>query len=215
MLRDLLQEPSVREVLELRSPFGFMALHGGSQDRVTDEIAAAAAQASESSLYAVVMPPQLRWHVPSAKFLPRDSDQLTRFLEHARIVISIHGYGCDGLYLDGPWNLESSMDRDLSRSRVILVGGANRAAASEVARRLRGAVPNYDVRVADAAFPGSGTHPNNPVNRAKQWGVQIELPPAIRGLGPAPGLVEDFDHLVETLSGIARRTPVVGDLESG
>jgi phage replication-related protein YjqB (UPF0714/DUF867 family) len=56
----LLREPGVDEVLELRSPVGFLALHGGAQDRVTDEIASAAAGDAGASLYAVVQPATLR-----------------------------------------------------------------------------------------------------------------------------------------------------------
>ena len=52
----LLAEPGVEEVLSLAGPIGFLALHGGGQDRVTDRIASAAASRSGASLYAVVQP---------------------------------------------------------------------------------------------------------------------------------------------------------------
>ena len=42
-LASLLQEPGVEEVLSLAGPVGFLALHGGGQDRVTDQIASEAA----------------------------------------------------------------------------------------------------------------------------------------------------------------------------
>ena len=44
MLEDLLAQPGVEEVCELRSRFGVMALHGGNLERGTDVIAAAAAE---------------------------------------------------------------------------------------------------------------------------------------------------------------------------
>jgi phage replication-related protein YjqB (UPF0714/DUF867 family) len=203
VLAELLNEPGVKEVCELRGSFGFMALHGGSQDRMTDEIAGAAAHASQSSFYAVIMPPDLRWHLTSAKFLARDSASLAQFLKHNRKVISIHGYGCDGLYLDGPWIPESETGRDLSRSRALIVGGRQRSAAARVCMRLRETLMDYDVLMADARFPGAGTHPDNPVNRTKAWGVQIELPPSIRGLGPIAAPGSDTRRLIETLATIA------------
>ena len=42
-LASLLEEPGVEEVLSLAGPVGFLALHGGGQDRVTDQIASEAA----------------------------------------------------------------------------------------------------------------------------------------------------------------------------
>ena len=70
MFARLLSHPEVREDCELRSPFGFLAFHGGSLERVTDEIAADAARAAGASYYGLVMPPSFRWHVPSK--LPRE-----------------------------------------------------------------------------------------------------------------------------------------------
>ena len=96
----LLHEPGVDEVLHLRSPVGFLALHGGGQDRVTDEIACAAASGSGASLYAVVQPPTLRWHIPSYRYDPAASARLRQFLDHVHVVISVHGYGVDGWRTD-------------------------------------------------------------------------------------------------------------------
>ena len=48
---ELLAQPGVEEVCELRSQFGFMAFHGGALEAMTDVIARAAADASGASYY--------------------------------------------------------------------------------------------------------------------------------------------------------------------
>jgi hypothetical protein len=45
--------PGVREDCILRSNVGFMALHGGSQDRGTEQIARRAAEQADASYYAI------------------------------------------------------------------------------------------------------------------------------------------------------------------
>src|SRR5690606_39793265 len=62
---ELLAHPGVEEQVELRSRFGFLAIHGGSLERGTAEVADAAAEQAGASLYAVRQPDDLRWHVPS------------------------------------------------------------------------------------------------------------------------------------------------------
>jgi len=54
MLRELLQRPGVREILELRGTFGFMAIHGGNLERATDVVAREAAERSGASCYSVI-----------------------------------------------------------------------------------------------------------------------------------------------------------------
>jgi phage replication-related protein YjqB (UPF0714/DUF867 family) len=44
MFDELLRHPGVVEEWELRSPFGFLAIHGGSLERGTAEVAADAAE---------------------------------------------------------------------------------------------------------------------------------------------------------------------------
>src|SRR5438094_10474820 len=100
MLADLLREPGVEELFELRSEVGFLALHGGNQDRVSDEIAAAAARRAGASLYAIVQPPTLRWHIPSYRHDHAESERLRSFLLHVRVVVSVHGYGVDSWRMD-------------------------------------------------------------------------------------------------------------------
>src|SRR5918994_1463776 len=111
VLGDLLATPGVEELCELGSRFGFMALHGGNLERGTDTIARAAADRAGASLYAVVQPPDLRWHVPSVAYDPKDSPCLATFLAHVDTVVTVHGYGREGLWA------------------TLLVGGRNRPLA--------------------------------------------------------------------------------------
>jgi phage replication-related protein YjqB (UPF0714/DUF867 family) len=190
MLADLLAHEGVVEELELRSTVGFLALHGGSLERETDVIAREAAAASGASLYALVQPDDLRWHVPSVLMDPADSPALTRFLGHVDVVLSVHGFGRDGLFT------------------TLLLGGADRTLATQVAGHLRTALAGYTIEDDLDAIPQPlrGLHPDNPVNRSAGGGVQIELPPRIRLQGPnadAPARTA----LVEGLAAAARSLP--------
>jgi phage replication-related protein YjqB (UPF0714/DUF867 family) len=196
MLDALLAEPGVEERCELRSPFGFLALHGGLEQN-TAEIAEAAADRAGASLYAVVQPEALRWHVPSHQYELSHSDVLAGFLEHVDVVVSVHGYG----------GLRTSDDR----WTTALVGGANRDLARTVACGLRGALPEYTWLDDFERFPANlrGVHPRNPVNMATGGGVQLELPPRVRGFGhfwrdfTGPGLPPHTETLITTLAGVA------------
>lgn len=164
----LLAMPGVEEVVELRSRVGFMAYHGGALEAMTDVIAAAAAAGSGASLYAVVQPAGMREHLPSTKVRPAESDSLAAFVEHVDIVITVHGFGRRGLFA------------------ALLLGGANRVFAEHVGAALRRWLPAYDVITDIEAMPPQlrGQHPHNPVNLPKHCGVQLELPPGVRGSGP-------------------------------
>ncbi|MFL6242461.1 MAG: poly-gamma-glutamate hydrolase family protein [Acidimicrobiia bacterium] len=59
------------EEWELRSPFGFLAIHGGSLELGAAEVAAGAADRAGMSFYTVRQPENLRWHIPSALVDPR------------------------------------------------------------------------------------------------------------------------------------------------
>jgi phage replication-related protein YjqB (UPF0714/DUF867 family) len=167
LLREFLDFPGVEERSVLRARFGFLALHGGLEQG-TAEIAAAAAESSGSSLYAVVQPDDLKWHVPSLHFDPEQSGELATFLDHVDVVMSIHGYG----------GLRGSDDRWITA----LVGGGNRALAASLAVRLREALPLYRFVDDVERMPTDlrGVHRANPVNRTRGGGVQIELPPRVR-----------------------------------
>ena len=167
-LRDLLAHPGVEEVLELRGRFGFMAFHGGSLEERTDLIARLAAERAGASYYGVHQPAGLRQHVPSHRFTADQSDRLADFISHVDVVITVHGYGRQGLFT------------------TMLLGGGNRDLAAHVAPHLRRALPAYLVEDEIERIPKElrGLHPNNPVNAARNRGVQLELPPRVRGTSP-------------------------------
>jgi phage replication-related protein YjqB (UPF0714/DUF867 family) len=174
---ELLANPGVREESVLRSTFGFMAFHGGNLERVTDDIARTAAERSGSSYYGVIQEYPLREHLPSIEVNPRSSPVLAAFVAHIDIVIAIHGYGRDGLWTS------------------VLLGGTNRPLASVVAQVLTPLLPRYSIVDDLDAIPKElrGLHPQNPVNLPRLGGVQIELPPRIRGLTPQAVTMERVD----------------------
>jgi phage replication-related protein YjqB (UPF0714/DUF867 family) len=187
-LAELLSLPDVEEECVLRSPVGFMALHGGSQDRGTYEIASRAAERAGASFYAIVQPPGLRVHLTSRLHDPADSERMRAFLKHVDIAISVHGFGRDGfcLWIDPVRGLviepygPARRGRQSGPLRGIIVGGRN-AGLLDVARRLLH--DRFDgYRVADERVR-LGFHADNPVNLPPSHGVQIELPPGLRGIG--------------------------------
>ena len=201
-LAALLEEPGVEEVLSLQGSVGFLALHGGGQDRVTDEIASAAAARSGASLYAVVQPPTLRWHIPSYRYSPEESERLRTFLRHVRLVISVHGYGVDSWRMDWqPPGFETTRLGQFHAREAFLIGGRNRARAADLASRVGRALPDYEVWDDLDRIPpkAAGQDPRNPVNLSCEGGVQVECPARVRGLGPraAP---EDTAALIEVLA---------------
>ena len=167
---ELLAFPGVEEELALRSRFGFLAFHGGSLEEHTDVIASRAAEAAGASLYAVRQPPDLRWHLPSRLVRPEESQALADFLDHVDVAVAVHGYGRHQLWT------------------TLLLGGQNRALASHVGSHLRRSLPEYSVVDDLESVPAElrGVHPDNPVNRCRAGGtgVQLELPPRVRGMGP-------------------------------
>jgi phage replication-related protein YjqB (UPF0714/DUF867 family) len=182
MFADLLAHDGVTERVELASRFGFMAIHGGSLERGTAEVAAAAAAASGASLYTVEQPEDLRWHLPSHLVGPEGSPGLAGFLDHVDVVVSIHGYGREGFWTR------------------LLLGGRNRDLAAMVGDVLRSGLPGFEVVDELEQIPAAlrGLHPENPVNRSRVAGVQLELPPRVRGLGPN-GRPEYVELLVTAL----------------
>jgi phage replication-related protein YjqB (UPF0714/DUF867 family) len=165
-----------------------MALHGGSQDRGTHEIAGRAAERAGASYYAIVQPSGLRVHLTSRRHNPDHSARFRAFLHHVEIAISVHGFGRDGFDLRtdpvqglviepyGP-ALRGSQTGPL---RGIIVGGNNVDLLETARRLLRDRFVGY--RVADERIR-LGYDPNNPVNLPSAQGVQIELPPGLRGIG--------------------------------
>jgi phage replication-related protein YjqB (UPF0714/DUF867 family) len=184
---ELLRHPGVVEDWELRSRFGFLAIHGGSLERGTAEVAADAADRAGASLYAVRQPDDLRWHIPSALVDPSLSSALRAFLDHVEVVVSVHGYGRKG------------------HSNVVLIGGLNRELAARAAAVLRAAVPSHRFVDDLHAIPPTlrGVHVDNPVNRPRGGGIQIELPPTLRD-GAASAT--DRDALISALASLATAT---------
>jgi len=180
VLADLLATDGVIEHCELRSKVGFMALHGGLE-ATTWEIAQEAAARSGASLYGVVQPPDLHWHVPSKAYELDASAALASFCDHVDIAISVHGYG-------------GVVDHE-SRWLTVCVGGRGRTEGRVVADALRVHLPDYTVLDDLDEIPPNyrGVHPDNPVNRVRRGGVQIELPPRIRGTSPV-WANHDFDR---------------------
>ena len=186
---ELLAHPGVEELLELRSPFGFLAFHGGSLEQITDEVAAAAAERAGASLYAVRQPEGFQWHLPSVLVDPEQSAHLAAFLDHVEVAVSVHGYGRRDLF------------------QTLLVGGGNRALATQLSARLRAALPDYDVVDDLDRIPAElrGLHRANPVNRCRGGGVQLELPPRVRTWTPhwadlPPGA--PIPHLADLVAGL-------------
>ncbi len=165
---ELLAMPGVIEHCDLRSRFGFMAFHGGNLERFTDQIASEAAARSGASFYGVIQPSGMRRHIPSARVSADQSEALARFLDHCDVVVAIHGFGSSKRWTD------------------LLFGGGNRALAKHLAFHVQSALPAYRVVDDIEQIPRRlrGLHPDNPCNVTPGGGVQIELPPRVRGLSP-------------------------------
>jgi len=211
-LQELLDQPGVDERCVLRSSIGFLALHGGSQDRGTELIAERAADRAGASYYGIVQPPDRRVHLPSKDHDPSEAPGLRRFLDHVAVAISVHGFGRDsftfvleperGLVLEpyGP-PMRGAQRGPL---RGIILGGRNEELLEQARRFLDDRFEGY--HVADRRVR-LGFHPRNPANLPRQHGIQVELPPGLRGIGPLgerpspdlddPVLTEVTDALVE------------------
>jgi phage replication-related protein YjqB (UPF0714/DUF867 family) len=191
---ELLAHPGVEEELELRSRFGFMAFHGGSLEEMTDVIAWEAAERAGASVYVVRQPPDFQWHIPSTKVDPAHSDALASFLDHVDVAVAVHGYGRQDMWT------------------TLLLGGSNRELAKALGAELDRALPEYTIYDDLDLIPRElrGLHPDNPVNRPRGGGVQLELPPRVRGHGPfwadwdGDGFVPHTEALIEGLAATAR-----------
>src|SRR6201995_3837018 len=191
-LSEFLNEPGVIEVSRLRSRFCFLAIHGGGLEEMTDVIAERAADAAEASVYLVRHPDRYPHHLSSALFDPAESPRLAEFLDHVDVAVSLHGYGRIG------------------RGTQRRAGGRTRALPDPLARHI--ALTGYQVITDLDDIPAElrGLHPNNPVNRVRDGGTQLELCVRVRGLTPrSPSHGEDglspvTSALVHGLAGAAR-----------
>ncbi len=164
---ELLAHPDTVEECELRSTFGFMAYHGGKLEAMTDVIARTAAERAGASYYGLLFPDDIK-HLTSTHFDPDRSPTMAAFLNHVDVVVTIHGYGRVNFWT------------------TLLLGGAHRSLADHVGAHLAAALPDYVVMTDLDQIPEQlrGLHPRNPVNLTRGGGVQIELPPRVRGAGP-------------------------------
>lgn len=199
--RDLLAHPDVEEVCILRGHdhprdrrVGFMAYHGGGLEEMTEVVAQAAAERSGASYYGVHQPPGMEDHIPSIDVSPDHSPSLTAFIEHVHTVVTIHGFGRRGLFSS------------------LLVGGRHREFAEHIGSHLRRHLPAYSIVTDLDAIPRDlrGLHSRNPVNLPPGAGVQIELPPRVRGSSPlwwdweGPDLTPHTQSLIDALTDAAR-----------
>ena len=180
----LLAHPGVDEVCVRRGRFGFMAYHGGSLEEMTDVIAAAAAEQSNASYYGVHQPPDLQWHIPSIDVTPAASTELAWFLDHVDVVVTVHGYGRQGLWT------------------TLLLGGGNRTLADHVGGHLRAALPAYEIATDLERIPKElcGLHPEPGEPSDRRWGA-TRAPTARARFEPAVG------RLGRARAGSAHRRP--------
>ena len=200
MFRELLDHSDVEEVVVLRGQdrprevrLGFMAYHGGGLEEMTEVVAQRAAAASDASYYGVHQPRGMERHIPSIEVSPDASENLRAFLDHVNVVVTIHGYGRQGYY------------------STLLLGGQHREFARHIGTHLRRFLPAYRIidEVDDIPKELRGMHPRNPVNLPPARGVQIELPPRVRGTTPmfwdweGPALTPHTQSLVDGLAAAA------------
>lgn len=188
-LSELLAYDNVQEECVIRSQFGFMAFHGGALEEVTDVIASRAAERAGASYYGIQLPDNLEWHIPSHRVTADQSPALAEFLNHVNIVVTVHGFGRAGYFTS------------------LLLGGRNRRLAAHLGDRLRHHLPAYSILDDIDLIPGNlrGMHQDNPVNVVQHAGVQLELPPRVRGSSPlwwdweGPGLTPHTESLIDAL----------------
>lgn len=187
---DLLVQDGVDEECVLRGTFGFMAFHGGALEEMTDVVASRAAEQSGGSYYGVKLPDNLEWHIPSHRVTADQSELLAGFLAHVDIVVTVHGFGRRGYFTS------------------LLLGGRNRRLATHLGAGLRRHLPAYDIIDDIDLIPRDlrGLHQDNPVNVPTHAGVQLELPPRVRGSSPlwwdweGPGLTPHTESLIGALT---------------
>ena len=158
-------------------------------------IATAAAEASGASLYVVTHPP------PD----PRTSRRRTSDAGSPSCSTT-SSTTC-------PSSSRSTATAATACSRRSCSVGAIDELADTLGRQLAAALPDYQVVTDLPAIPRElrGLHPSNPVNVPPGGGVQLELPPRVRGLGPrwadwdGDGLVPPAAALVDVLARVARR----------
>jgi phage replication-related protein YjqB (UPF0714/DUF867 family) len=196
-LSELLTDPDVVEASTLRSSFGFLAIHGGGLEKMTDVIAERVALAADASVYVVRHPDHYPHHLASSAYRAGESERLDAFLDHVDVVVSLHGYGRIG------------------RAMQLLAGGGNRVLAAHLAEHV--SVPGYQVITDLDAIPRElrGLHSDNPVNRARNGGAQLELTPRVRGISPRSGPADEDGWCAPTSALVAGLTAAAKAWPSG
>ena len=132
---------------------------------------------------------------------PAESPALASFLDHVDVVITIHGFGQRGLF------------------GSLLLGGGNRTLADARRSHAPAVVSRPTTSITDLErIPPNlrGLHADNPVNLPPGCGVQIELPPRVRGASPmwwdweGPGLTPHTRALIDGLVDAALTWPAHG-----
>ena len=164
-----------------------MAYHGGSLEEITDVIATAAAERAGASYYGVHQPPTCSGTSPRSSIDPAASPALAAFLDHVDHVVTVHGYGREGF---GPPCCSAAGTVPLAEH----VGAAPRRGCpptrwSPTSRRSRWSCAAC-TPATRSTWPAGG-------------GVQLELPPRVRGTSPlcwdweGPGLNPHTEALVD------------------
>lgn len=185
MFEELIATEGVREIVELRGRTVVMALHGGIE-KATFPLAGAIAEATGASLYAVVQPPDLFWHVPSIAYDPAVSQGLRDVVDHADLAISLHGFGRPGL------------------EDAALLGGRNRRLARRLAQRMRQLGVRAIDRIEEIPRGLRGLHRANPVNLPTHGGVQIELGGGLRSRPSTESIFDAVTGIVAALGSTSR-----------
>ncbi|MCK1821595.1 poly-gamma-glutamate hydrolase family protein [Streptomyces sp. XM83C] len=163
--------------LRPRGPVGLLALHADNEGG-TGELAEEAGERCGATTLVFRQP-----GVPDPVHLtsPRMADAgvlLREFLAHVTVTVSLHGH----------------MRR--TAERTLFLGGRNRSAARRLAWTLRALRPEFHTVTDLERIPAAlrGLHPRNPVNLARDAGVQVELPLLARTSGaddvPPPHVVD-------------------------
>lgn len=146
------------EVVDRKTPFSVIAIHGGGIERGTELLARAIA-ASELSIYlfeGLKATGNQELHVTSNHF---NDPRAVSLMQSSKLALSIHGFK------------EESQDQ-------ICVGGRNFSFRDRVTRALSQSKLNIQVISPCVKFDGEDVR--NIVNRAQNEGVQLELSTHLR-----------------------------------
>ncbi|MDO0926990.1 poly-gamma-glutamate hydrolase family protein [Streptomyces sp. TG1A-8] len=156
--------------LTLRSDVGVLALHG-SREGGTAELAREVAARAGATALVFTQPAGDPVHIPSHRMASAPCASLDRFLSHVCLVVSLHGHFRP------------------AAPRSVFLGGGNRGAARTLGHSLTLLAPDFDAVTDLDRIPTGlrGLHPRNPVNLARDKGVQLELPLSARTHRPERG----------------------------